>query len=95
MKTEIKPEEEGINVDKIRGTKPTDLLVQLKKRNGQATKLQKALQHRIGEKIIWKKIKAKVLQNIRDIDEAVENAETIDGVLNAAGESGKENIKAN
>lgn len=82
----MKPEEEEFNAEKFRKIKAGNPQVQLKKGDAQVINLQKALQRTMEEPIMSRKLEPKVLLEMKDMDEAVEKAEIIDGVLNTAGQ---------
>lgn len=83
LKTKINPTEYGVEVNEMRRTKSGELLIKLKRGDGQTDKLKEALQQTLGEEVEIRSATRTINVDIRDMDESTEEYEIIEALMQA------------
>lgn len=83
MKTNVKPDEMGIEVKAIRRTQAGELLVKLQKGDGHAGKLKEALASTLGEEVTIRSVTKQCVMDIRDMDESTDEQDVLEALVKA------------
>lgn len=85
MKCSVDPNEIGVEITSMRRTRAGELLVKLKRGEGQAVKLKDALTSSLGEDIAIRSVVRNQTIDIRDMDESTDEQELKHALMSALG----------
>lgn len=81
MKRKINPTDIGVEIQGIRRTRAGELLVKLKKGEGQAEKLKSAIGNKLGEDVLIKAVTKNTIIDIRDMDESTDETDIVNALI--------------